>query len=157
MVPCDSNKSVASSKYIVYCMNRKYQSNVYLKDQSICHNKFSLSSLISITRAYLWRGDSSDHGQWPWQWQWSPPGLCLCPHIPSPDWRHTDYTMITVVMMLNTPLTGSGTKHTGPVINDNLITGSSQQSSLPASGDVWGLCSLIRMKDQKTRDLICVD
>ena len=43
-------------------------------------------------------------------------------------------TMITVIIMLNTPLTESGTKHKGPVINDNLITGSSQQSSLPASG-----------------------
>ena len=46
-------------KHGLYCMciiflpNRKYQSNVYLKDQSICHNKFCLSSLISITRAYL--------------------------------------------------------------------------------------------------------
>ena len=62
------------------------------------------------------------------------PGLCLVTFLPLiGDTMIT--TMITVIMMLNTPLTGSGTKHTGPVINDNLITGSSQQSSLPASGD----------------------
>ena len=63
-----------------------------------------------------------------------PGAQALSCHIPPLIGDTMITTMITVMRLLNTPLTVWHKTH-GPVINDNLITAASQQSSLSASGD----------------------